>query len=98
MIMDEIPVPWLPVAFSGQLTAFGALRSVLGVFLGISPGMTRQHSATFSPPLVFNRVSKIISRRIHAWAYLLNGPTIIQRGFEKVRSGRWFTAVRFDCS
>ncbi|MCJ1356768.1 MAG: hypothetical protein MMC33_006764 [Icmadophila ericetorum] len=81
--MDEIPVPWLPVAFSGQLTAFGALLSVLWVFLGISAWMTRQQSAKFSPPLVFNRVSKIISRRIHAWAYLLNGPTIIQRGFEK---------------
>ena len=82
MVMDEILQPHIPIPFSRELPVFIPSMSVLVVIIGIS-GWIAWHQLAKSL-ILFNRVSKITSRYIYSWAYLLNGPTIIQRGFEKV--------------
>ena len=83
MLMNEILLRWIPEHISRELTVFGTVLSFLVIFLGVSAWNTPQQLTKLSPHLV-DRVSKIISRRALGWGYLLNGPTIIQHGFEKV--------------
>ncbi len=63
-----------------SLYAYGIRKSgALG-----TPRMANERSQNF-PRLIFEAIKKLVSRRIRAWSYLLNGPTLIQKGYDAVR-------------